>query len=181
MRLSESKFTSKFDYVTVQVPTPCLEAVYRLLADIHSAAPAPVKRGGSGTGGGGALPAPLAPPPHSSGAVDGWDLQTLQRMVNESPPAMRCILRALALVEQDDQWLPIAKLEASLEHRSETTKHTIPGTLGAFGRRVKNRYGWQLWPFEVRRGSKQVRWEYWMPPSLRPFILEYLAQASPDR
>jgi hypothetical protein len=98
-------------------------------------------------------------------------------MVNESPKAMRCILRALATAEREDEWISIARLAKAIEHKPHATAHTVAGMLGAFGRRVKNRYSWTEWPFEVRRDVKEGTWEYWMLPSLRRVILGCLDRA----
>jgi hypothetical protein len=69
-------------------------------------------------------------------------------MVEQSPPAMADILDALA--ERPGEWLSMEELATAIKNKPDANWNTVAGTLGAFGRRVKNRYGIESWPFENR-------------------------------
>jgi hypothetical protein len=81
-------------------------------------------------------------------SINEWTPSRLRRMVEESPRAMIDILRALA--DRPGTWLTIDELAKSIRHKPDADWNTVAGTLGAFGRRVKNRYGLESWPFENR-------------------------------
>ena len=78
----------------------------------------------------------------------GWSAPLLVRMVEESPIAMKYILKLLA--ENAETELPTRELARALIHKPEADSLTVAGTLGAFGRRCKNRYQQDKWPFKVR-------------------------------
>jgi hypothetical protein len=71
-------------------------------------------------------------------------------MVEESPPAMLSILKALA--DRPGEWLTSHDLAAAIGRKADWK--TVAGTLGAFGRRCKNRYKMSL-PIE-RRFDHQI-------------------------
>jgi len=77
-----------------------------------------------------------------------WTQARLRRMVQESPPAVRDILRILA--EHADEWLATQQLAEAIQENPNANWQTVAGTMGAFGRRVKNRYGIESFPFEKR-------------------------------
>lgn len=77
---------------------------------------------------------------------DEWTPSRLRRMVDESSPALLEILRALA--NRPGDWLPMSELAKGIG--PEADWNTVAGTLGAFGRRVKSRYGLESWPFDNR-------------------------------
>jgi hypothetical protein len=163
------------EYVWVQVPTQILGAVYELLADLHG-------RPTEGQPRPAAAVTPVPPPgipPTPSGApatpTDSWDREEVQRMVNESPRGAVCILRALASVKDDDKWLSIDELGHSLKHKPGADHKAVGGTLGAFGRRVVNRYR-KSSPYEARQGANAI-WEYRLIPALRQLVLDCLNRA----
>ena len=80
--------------------------------------------------------------------LDEWTPSRLRKMVEQSPPAMADILDALA--ERSGEWLSMEELAAAIRNKPDADWNTVAGTLGAFGRRVKNRYGIESWPFENR-------------------------------
>jgi hypothetical protein len=68
-------------------------------------------------------------------------------MVQESDTAMRAILTELAT--HPEEWLTTTKLAAAIGGSADW--NTVAGTLGAFGRRRKSRYGLDTMPYERRR------------------------------
>lgn len=86
--------------------------------------------------------------PAANGAMDEWTPTRLKKAIEQSPPAMRDILRALA--NKGGEWLTIEELASSIQGNEDATWNTVAGTLGAFGRRLKNRYGLETFPFEKR-------------------------------
>ncbi len=84
---------------------------------------------------------------HSS-ASDEWTPSRIRTAVQQSPPAMKDILRALA--SRPNEWVPTHDLAGAIQGNDNATWKTVAGTLGAFGRRVKNRYGLESLPFERR-------------------------------
>jgi len=100
------------EYVSLPVPVDRVQEVYELLAR-----------------------------PSGAGAVDGvsatsvpWSEELLQRAYDESSEAMRAVLETLA--SRPGETIPVTELTegAGLE------RGQLPGVLGAFGRRWKNRY-----------------------------------------
>lgn len=138
------------DLVNVAVPKKHLQRVYRLLADLDE------DGGGSGDG--------TLPPrggDGDGGTFEEWTNARLERMVSESGQAMRDILRALVLRPGD--WLSTADLAKAIEDNPDADWNTIAGMLGAFGRRIRNRYGLDTWPMEWRRFPDGAGMHYMMP------------------
>ncbi len=129
---------SENELVSVLVPKRHLPKVYGLIAELE---------GVEGT--------PQQSPPSDSptGASDDWTSSRVQRMVSESPPAMRDILRAMA--ERPDQWVTVHQLAEAITGKDDATWNTVAGTMGAFGRRIKNRYGITEKPYEDRYDHTQ--------------------------
>ena len=78
-----------------------------------------------------------------------WSATLVRRMYAESPRHMRSILDALA--SRADEWVRADELieVLSKSRGGQATSATLGGTLGAFGRRVKNRYRMKSWPLDV--------------------------------
>ncbi len=78
-------------------------------------------------------------------------------MVQESSPALLAILGALA--DSPGEWLTMGDLAKPIGPKADW--NTVAGTLGAFGRRLKSRYGLESWPFENRldhaKGTRECR------------------------
>lgn len=136
------------DLVNVLVPRRYLSQVYGFIARLEAssgAATAPREQ---------AEPVTESTPPHGPVATsnglntDEWTPSRLRKMVDQSPPAMVDILSALA--SRPGEWLSMEHLASSIKHKPDADWNTVAGTLGAFGRRVKNRYGLESWPFESR-------------------------------
>lgn len=130
------------ELVNVPVPRRHLSQVYGFIAGLEGIeSPVPAMSGiaevssPSASRGGGATE-----------SNDEWTQSRLRRMVSESPPAMLKILRTLS--ERPGEWLTMNELAKCI--RPDADWKTVGGTLGAFGRRVRNRYGLESWPFESR-------------------------------
>ena len=133
------------ELVNVLVPRRFLSHVYGYIASLESDQARP----------GGAVAASMAPGTMSNGAGDGgsssaddWTPSRLRRMVEQSPKAMIDILTALATRPGD--WLSTEELAKAIRDKPDANWNTVAGTLGAFGRRVRSRYGLETWPFENR-------------------------------
>lgn len=77
-----------------------------------------------------------------------WSKAALKRLYKESAPNMRAILERLA--KTPDEVVTATELIDTLSEvrGEEVTSVGLGGTLGAFGRRVKNRHR-KDWPFEA--------------------------------
>ncbi len=96
----------------------------------------------------------------SSGNGD-WSPNELIRTYRESPPPIRKVLTYLA----DRAGQPVTGPELVREvygAEDPKGKRKLPGALGAFGRRVKNRYGKGSWPFKARWSYEQNVMHYEM-------------------
>jgi hypothetical protein len=86
------------------------------------------------------------------------------RMFLESPPAMRQFLALLA--DNAGKVLSTAEICEAIER----TPMQLAGVLGAFGRRVKNRYKGAKKPFDARRDHAERTWVYGMDPEVAEAI-----------
>jgi hypothetical protein len=104
--------------------------VYGFIAELDGTAPSP------------------APAPEASQPDGGeWTHARLWKMIEESPPAMRDILRALAT--HPGEWMSSDQLAQAIRGK-QADSNTVAGTLGAYGRRLKSRYGLDVPPFDRR-------------------------------
>jgi hypothetical protein len=149
------------ELVNVLVPRKHLSQVYGLIAQLEGAAPS--------------TPAIVDEQPAAHGATDEWTPSRLRTMVEDSGPAMRDLLRAMA--SRPGDWLTTQDLAAALKNKPKADWNTIAGTLGAFGRRVKSRYGLETWPFQVKRDHENHCWIYSMNPDVAKKILALLSDA----
>jgi hypothetical protein len=133
------------DLVNVMVPRRYLSQVYGLIARLDDGGAQPSSSDGSpapaGASAGGANGAGA-----SATVSDEWTPSRLRRAVRESSPALREIFMALA--DKPGQWLSMPDLAAAIGPTADWK--TVAGTLGAFGRRLKSRYGLEKAPFENR-------------------------------
>jgi len=121
------------DLVTVPVPRKHLSRVYGFIAELD---------------GGLATSIPQAPAPAASESpTEEWTPALIRKMVEQSPPAMRDLLNALAT--HPGEWMSSEKLAKAIQGK-EADWNTVAGTLGAFGRRLKSRYGLNTRPYEDR-------------------------------
>jgi len=126
---------SKTEIVFLQVPVPShlVVDVYSLIAEKSSY-----------------RPVESASPNADMGIPEEWSASEIRRMYRESDTNMRAILDALAA--RSGKEVSSRELKSVLSRsRGETaTSSKLGGTLGAFGRRVRNRYRKQTWPFAAR-------------------------------
>ena len=146
------------ELVNVLVPRKHLSQVYGLIAQLEGAAPS--------------MAAIVDEQPAAHGATDEWTPSRLRTMVEDSGPAMRDILHALATRPGD--WLYAQDLAAALKNKPNADWNTIAGTLGAFGRRVKSRYGLETWPFQGKRDHERHCWVYSMSREMATKVLALL-------
>ena len=72
-----------------------------------------------------------------------WTPALLERMYLESPQPMQQILVTLA------KRVGVVHTAEELAEGIGRSRAQLAGVLGAYGRRVKNRYGMETWPFET--------------------------------
>ena len=106
------------------------------------------------------------PSPDESQLSDEWSKDEIVRAYRESPATIKQMLRRLA--EDSGTWISSDKLYRPLGYSS----HQFAGMMGAFGRRVKNRYSKSEWFFEYRWDDKVGMVVYRMNPPASEFILE---------
>jgi hypothetical protein len=53
-------------------------------------------------------------------------------------------------------------VEVLKDRKPDANNNTLAGTLGAFGRRVGNRYGTESWPFDSNWSYDHNSMVYWM-------------------
>ncbi len=123
---------SENELVAVMVPKHHLSKVYGFIAQLDSAGPAT---------GSTVAEAPVA-------GADDWTSARLRRMIQESAQTMRDVLKAMA--EKAGTWVTVRDLAAAISSKPDADWNTLAGAMGAFGRRVKSRYGIETMPFEKR-------------------------------
>lgn len=148
------------DLVAVMVPRVHLSQVYGFIASLESGADAPS--------------ADVSVPVVEESASDEWTASRLRRMIHESPPAMKEILRTLA--EHPNEWLTTNQLADALQ-TEDADWMTVAGTMGAFGRRLKNRYGIESFPFDKRYSHEARSKIYRMSQRMAAVILSQLQEA----
>jgi hypothetical protein len=120
------------EYVSVLVPKRHLTRVYAFLGAIDEQSPTPETR-----------------IEHSSDDSAVWTPELIERQFRESSPFMMRFEKYLA--EHAGKEFSTRDMADALE--AERGWNTVAGALGAYGRRVKNRYKQTTWPFEAR-------WDY---------------------
>ena len=150
------------DIVMVPVPRKYLEVVYRAMgeAGVQQDQPETAKN------------TPAAS--ENSGDSD-WSPEELIRAYRESPPPMRTVLNRLA--ENAGEAVTGSELVEEVYGDEDSRGYRkLPGALGAFGRRVKNRYGKSSWPFTSRwdYGEKEMHYEMdkWSAEHIKKAISE---------
>jgi hypothetical protein len=96
----------------------------------------------------------------------------LKKALEQSPPAMKDILRALA--ERAGDWLTIEELAQSIQGKENANWNTVAGTFGAFGRRLKSRYGLETFPFDTRYDHAAKSNVYQMSQDIGASVIEIL-------
>src|SRR5215213_9722466 len=84
-----------------------------------------------------------------AGLPDDWSASDIKRLYSDSAKNMRAILDAMA-ARPGEKVSSNDLIEVLSRSRGGTVGSSIlGGTLGAFGRRVKNRYRKNKWPFDA--------------------------------
>ena len=107
----------------------------------------------------------------------GWTGSEIERAYRESPPAMKAFIGAL--MEYQGEWLGTKELSEPVSEAigKNYRWQEMAGMLGAFGRRVKNRYDkGDRWFFDVRRDHENSRWVYRVSPELAEFLKTVIAE-----
>lgn len=145
------------ELVTVSVPRKHLAKVYGFIATLESGEPAAT-----------------AVEPVGGDAVtdDEWTPSRIRKMLLQSPPAMKDILRAMA--SRPNEWLTTRGLAEAIQGNDEADWKTVAGTMGAFGRRLKNRYGLETMPFEKRYDHEEKSKTYRMSNEVSALVLQVL-------
>jgi len=154
---------SNEELISVMVPKKHLTKVYGYIAQLERGEPAQTQ--GEGEQG-----------PAGARASDEWTPSRIRKMVQQSPPAMRDILRALA--EHAGQWMTTEELAGAIQNNADADWKTVAGTLGAFGRRVRNRYGLETLPFDRRHDHEARGKVHRMSSEIAAQVLQALANGN---
>jgi hypothetical protein len=119
------------DLVEILVPRHLVIEIYRLIA----------KNGGS-------LPMAATKIETSDGLPGTWTAPLIRRMYKESPPHMRAILDFFAARPGEDVTATEVIHVLSRSRGDEANSKTLGGTIGAFARRIGDRYEQEEFPFE---------------------------------
>jgi hypothetical protein len=95
----------------------------------------------------------------------GWTLELLKRQYDESPDVMKRLEKHLA--NNPGMEFKTSELQKEL---GVVQASSMPGVFGAFGRRVKNRYGMGTWPFDARWDPSANTMRYSMSPERAKII-----------
>lgn len=101
---------------------------------------------------------------HDTPAAPSWNAELLGRAYRESPGPMKAILGYLS----DNPGRNVNADE--LAEKIERTRPQMAGVLGAFGRRTKNRYGQESWPFHATWDGGTERMNYKMDKNVADII-----------
>jgi hypothetical protein len=126
------------EFIMVPVPRERVQEVYRLLASEPTQAAAALTEG------------------VRNDAVVPWSDSEIARAYRESPERMRRFLDCLATVAGQ----PVTSEESA--KAVGYSRHQQAGMLGAFGHRVKGRYGRSTWFFEYAWSDQRGAWTYSM-------------------
>ena len=136
------------DLVSVPVPTRHLGRVYAFIASLEGV---------------------TFDPKEPSLSTEEWDESLVRRMYEDSPTTVKRMLHALA--DQPETELTTTDLARVM--KPDATWNSVAGALGAFGRRVRNRYRRSTWPFEMRWDDHEARAYYKMSPTVSGIIKSY--------
>jgi hypothetical protein len=157
------------EFVSILVPRRHVMAVYGFIGTLD----APVSPGGA------AVPKPesgsqVSPDSDTSrsGSDDARSRLTpelVKRIYDESPTAMQEILKFLAA--HSEQEFSTRDLGQALSN-TDIKPNTVAGTFGAFGRRMKNRYGLErVFPFTSRWDLDDAVAYHKMPADMAEIII----------
>ena len=129
------------ELVSVLIPRRFLAQVYGFVAKLDE---------GQRAGNSAAVPgngAEIGDGASAKAIADEWSPALLRRMVDGASPGLLSILKALA--GQPESWLSTSDLALAMGKSREDAK-IVGGTLSAFWRRLKGRYGLNSFPFDRR-------------------------------
>jgi hypothetical protein len=142
------------EFVQVPVPPHLVTEVMALIAARTNA---------------GARTAPTDELPQAAEASEQWTVDELKRLWDESAPAMRLVLAALA----QRPGTPVSGDELA-DSLGKRRGHTIAGMMGALGRRLKHRHAEKA-PFSSRWNALDGRWEYVMPSAVAEAFSQFVS------
>jgi hypothetical protein len=135
------------NYVSVPVPEHLVPAVMLLITDSLAKQPTRIQEV----------------------VTTDWTEPELQRMWDESGVPMR---RTLVLLAQN-AGLPVPMSQIAKTLGKPPKGHQVAGMMGAFGRRLKNRYNRTKWPFAVIQNAIGGYWEYVMAHDVAKIIMSF--------
>ena len=133
------------ELVSIPVPKRYLTRVYGFIASLESADETSL---------------------NGDGKRKEWTPELIRRQFLESPDTMKRFEKLLA--EHDGTWLSTSSIAETLG--TARGARTIAGALGAYGRRVANRYRMSTWPFETRWIHDEGQQSYCMPSEVAEII-----------
>jgi hypothetical protein len=137
------------DFVSIPVPKRHLTRVYGFIAALEDAQATAQAAVGNG-----------------DGKEKIWTPELLRRQFMESPDTIKRFQKLLAAHE--GTWLSTSKIADALG--AARGAKTVAGALGAYGRRVSNRYRMSTWPFENRWMHEEGQQSYCMPSEVAEII-----------
>ena len=106
----------------------------------------------------------------AAGLPDNWSASEIKRLYSDSAKNMRAILDAMA-ARPGERVSSNDLIEVLSRSRGGAAGSSIlGGTLGAFGRRVKNRYRKNKWPFDAHWISETNQNYYVMSPAVATIL-----------
>jgi hypothetical protein len=103
---------------------------------------------------------------NGDGSTKEWTPELIRRQFLESPDTIKRFEKLLA--EHEGEWLSTSDIAQALG--AARGPKTIAGALGAYGRRVSNRYGMSNWPFENRWIHEEGQQSYCMSAEVAGII-----------
>jgi hypothetical protein len=98
--------------------------------------------------------------------ADEWPEDLVKRQFSESPESIQRMQRHLAAHSGQEFGTDVLADVMGLEFGW----NSVAGALGAYGRRVKNRYDRKTWPFVVRWSHADEKYVYSMTPEVAEII-----------
>ncbi len=138
------------EFVSIPVPKRHLTKVYGFIASLESAEGIP--QAGVGVNG--------------DGKGTEWTPELIRRQFVESPDTIKRFEKLLA--NHEGTWLSTSTIAQALG--TARGPKTIAGALGAYGRRVSNRYRMSTWPFQNRWIHEEGQQSYCMPSEVAEII-----------
>ena len=138
------------EFVSIPIPKRHLMRVYGFIASLESVDGTPQARVGV----------------NGDGKEKEWTPELIRRQFLESPDTIKRFEKLLA--DHEGTWLSTSNIAQALG--AARGAKTIAGALGAYGRRVSNRYRMSTWPFENRWIHEEKQQSYCMPSEVAEII-----------